>query len=58
MTTAVQWLAEKLWVEFRFAFSNNILEQALEMEKQQNVSMKKVTTVLTQEEVGAESAKS
>jgi hypothetical protein len=33
--TAVEWLSEKLWVEFRFAFSNNILEKAKEMEKQQ-----------------------
>jgi hypothetical protein len=33
--TAVEWLAEKLRVEFGFAFSNNILEQAKEMEKQQ-----------------------
>jgi hypothetical protein len=34
--TAVEWLTEKLRVEFGFAFSNNILEQAKEMEKQQS----------------------
>ena len=33
--TAVEWLAEKLRIEFGFAFSNNILEEAKEMEKQQ-----------------------
>jgi hypothetical protein len=33
--TAVEWLTEKLKTEFGFAFSNNILEQAKEMEKQQ-----------------------
>lgn len=32
--TAVEWLAEKLRIEFGFAFSNNILEQAKEMEKE------------------------
>lgn len=35
--TAVEWLTEKLRVEFGFAFSNNILEQAKEIEKQQIV---------------------
>jgi hypothetical protein len=34
MKTAVEWLTEKLRVEFGFVFSNNILEQAKEMEKQ------------------------
>ncbi len=33
--TAVEWLTEKLRIEFGFVFSNNILEQAKEMEKQQ-----------------------
>lgn len=33
--TAVEWLVEKLRIEFGFAFSNNILEQAKEIEKQQ-----------------------
>jgi len=33
--TAVEWLAEKLRIEFGFAFSNNILEEAKEMEKEQ-----------------------
>lgn len=33
--TAVEWLVEKLITEFRFSFSDNILEQAKEMEKQQ-----------------------
>ena len=35
MTTAVEWLTEKLRIEFGFAFSNNILKQAKEIEKQQ-----------------------
>ncbi len=34
--TAVEWLYEKLWKEFNFSFSSNILEQAKEMEKQQH----------------------
>jgi len=33
--TAVEWLTEKLRIEFGFAFSNNILEQAKQMEKNQ-----------------------
>jgi hypothetical protein len=33
--TPVEWLTEKLRIEFGFVFSNNILEQAKEMEKQQ-----------------------
>jgi hypothetical protein len=33
--TAVEWLSEKLFNDFGFSFSNNILEQAKEMEKQQ-----------------------
>ncbi len=33
--TAVEWLREKLWKEFNFSFSDNILEQAKEMEKQE-----------------------
>ena len=33
--TAVEWLTEKLKKEFGFAFSNNILQQAKEMEKKQ-----------------------
>lgn len=33
--TAVEWLREKLWQEFKFSFSDNILEQAKEMEKEQ-----------------------
>jgi hypothetical protein len=36
--TAVEWLYEKLWKEFNFSFSNNILEQAKEMEKQQIIN--------------------
>jgi hypothetical protein len=31
--TAVEWLAEKLRTEFGFAFSNNILEEAKEIEQ-------------------------
>jgi hypothetical protein len=33
--TAVEWLREKLQLEFGFIFSDNILEQAKEMEKEQ-----------------------
>lgn len=33
--TAVEWLREKLWQEFKFSFSDNILEQAKAMEKEQ-----------------------
>ena len=33
--TAVEWLREKLWKEFNFSFSDNILEQAKEMEREQ-----------------------
>lgn len=33
-TTAVDWLTKKLRVEFGFVFSENILEQAKEIEKQ------------------------
>ena len=33
--TAVEWLREKLWKEFNFIFSDNILDQAKEMEKEQ-----------------------
>jgi len=35
MTTPIEWLTEKLRIEFGFLFSNNILEQAKEIEKQQ-----------------------
>ena len=34
--TAVEWLGEKLWKEFNFSFSDNILEQAKEIEKEQS----------------------
>jgi hypothetical protein len=33
--TAVEWLREKLWKEFNFSFSDNILEQAKEIEREQ-----------------------
>jgi hypothetical protein len=33
--TAVEWLKEKLWKEFNFSFSDNILDQAKEIEKEQ-----------------------
>ena len=33
--TAVEWLTEELRNQFGIAFSNNILEKAKEMEKQQ-----------------------
>lgn len=36
--TAVEWLTEKLRNEFGFAFSNNIFEQAKEMEKEQIIN--------------------
>jgi hypothetical protein len=36
--SAVEWLYEKLWKEFNFSFSNNILEQAKETEKQQIIA--------------------
>jgi hypothetical protein len=35
--TAVEWLTEKLRIEFGLVFSNNILDEAKEMEKQQIV---------------------
>ena len=35
--TAVEWLREKLWIEYGCEFSNNTLEQAKEIEKQQIV---------------------
>ena len=35
--TAVEWLREKLWIEYGFEFSNNTLEQAKEIEKEQIV---------------------
>jgi hypothetical protein len=35
MKTPIEWLTEKLRIEFGFSFSNNILEQAKEIEKQQ-----------------------
>ena len=34
--TATEWLSEKLRLEFGFVFSDNILEQAKEMEKEQS----------------------
>jgi hypothetical protein len=33
--TAVEWLAEKIKIEFGFVFSNNILEKAKDLEKEQ-----------------------
>jgi hypothetical protein len=49
--TAVEWLTEKLRTEFGFAFSNNILEQAKEMEKQQRgYSEKEVIELLNRRE--------
>jgi len=41
--TAVEWLTEKLRIEFGFVFSNNIFEQAKEMEKQQIIDAMDVT---------------
>jgi hypothetical protein len=31
--TAVEWLREKLFKDFGFAFSDNIMQEAMEMEK-------------------------
>jgi hypothetical protein len=39
--TAVEWLAEKLRTEFGWAFSNNILEEAKNIERQ-NIENKAV----------------
>lgn len=36
--TTIEWLTEKLRNEFGFAFSNNIFEQAKEMEKEQIIN--------------------
>lgn len=33
--TAVEWLTDKLFYELQFVFSNNILEEAKEIERQQ-----------------------
>lgn len=33
--TAIEWLYKKIWEEFNFTFSSNILEQAKELEKEQ-----------------------
>jgi hypothetical protein len=35
--TAVEWLREKLQLEFGFIFSDNILNQAKEMEKKEKI---------------------
>ncbi len=35
--TAVEWLTDKLFYELQFVFSNNILEEAKEIEKKQFV---------------------
>jgi hypothetical protein len=39
--TAVEWLKQELWEQFKFSFSNNIFEQAKEMEKSQAPSWAK-----------------
>jgi hypothetical protein len=43
--TAVEWLREKLWKEFNFSFSDNILEQAKEMEKEQSYTYDEIRTI-------------
>lgn len=43
--TATEWLREKLRLEFGFVFSDNILEQAKEMEKEQ---MEEIREMLVQ----------
>jgi hypothetical protein len=43
--TAVEWLREKLQLEFGFIFSDNILEQAKEMEKEQMALCYKVGVI-------------
>jgi hypothetical protein len=35
--TAVEWLRQELWEQFKFSYSNNIFEKAKEMEKQQMI---------------------
>lgn len=37
MQTAVEWLRQELWEQFKFSSSNNIFEKAKEMEKQQMI---------------------
>lgn len=43
--TAVEWFYEEIWKEFGFSCSNNILEKAKEMEKQQQNDTSKVRRV-------------
>jgi len=45
--TAVEWLREKLRLEFGFIFSDNILEQAKEMEKEQIIKAYEYTAAGT-----------
>jgi len=33
--TSIEWLRQELWEQFKFSFSDNILEQAKEMHKQE-----------------------
>lgn len=54
--TAVEWLTEKLWSEFRFAFSNNILEQAKELEKQQIIEAAKFVPAISSTKENCKSA--
>lgn len=39
--TAVEWLYEKIWKEFNFSFSLNILEEAKEIQKQSIIDFTK-----------------
>jgi uncharacterized membrane protein len=50
--TAVEWLTEKLRIEFGFVFSNNILEQAKEMEKQQIKDAYRISTIESSVPIG------
>lgn len=50
--TAVDWLTKKLWDEFGMAFSNNILEQAKSIEKQQIVEARNTCKIITKSNTG------
>ncbi len=47
--TAVEWLTEKLRTEFGFAFSNNILEEAKELEKKDIIHFGAICCIKTAE---------
>ena len=47
--TAIEWLTEKLRTEFGFEFSNNILEEAKEMEKKDIIHFGAICCIKTTE---------